>query len=142
MQIVSSSYTAAAYLSSIGFGQSLQPGKQVLLLGSQGTADELAAAGLAVLDAEQLQLPVLDSVDAMLQMQVKRGCHTANLVGCGPWRLQSCYDTHPAAAMTNSPALQAAVQACDCMQVLYGCQCWASGAACHPARDLPPAYTW
>lgn len=67
---MSSSYTAAAYLSSIGFGQSLQPGKHVLLLGSQGTADELAAAGLQVLDAKQLQLPVLDSVDAMLQMQV------------------------------------------------------------------------
>jgi ribonucleotide monophosphatase NagD (HAD superfamily) len=70
LQIVSSSYTAAAYLSSIGFGRSLQPGKHVLLLGSQGTADELAAAGLQVLDAEQLQLPVLDSVDTMLQMQV------------------------------------------------------------------------
>ncbi|WIA32649.1 hypothetical protein OEZ86_003450 [Tetradesmus obliquus] len=69
-EIVSSSYTAAAYLSSIGFGQSLQPGKHVLLLGSQGTADELAAAGLQVLDAKQLQLPVLDSVDAMLQMQL------------------------------------------------------------------------
>jgi ribonucleotide monophosphatase NagD (HAD superfamily) len=70
LQIVSSSYTAAAYLTSIGFGGSLQPGKHVLLLGSQGTADELAAAGLQVLDAEQLQLPVLDSVDTMLQMQV------------------------------------------------------------------------
>jgi hypothetical protein len=69
-QIVSSSYTAAAYLSSIGFGQSRQPGKHVLLLGSQGTADELAAAGLQVLDAQQLQLPVLESVEAMLQMQV------------------------------------------------------------------------
>jgi ribonucleotide monophosphatase NagD (HAD superfamily) len=73
LQIVSSSYTAAAYLSSIGFGGSLQPGKHVLLLGSQGTADELAAAGLQVLDAEQLQLPVLDAVDTMLQMQVRSG---------------------------------------------------------------------
>lgn len=70
VQIVSSSYTAAAYLSSIGFGQAVQPDKQVLLLGSQGVADELAAAGLQVLDAEQLQLPVLDTVDKMLQMQV------------------------------------------------------------------------
>ncbi|KAF6251565.1 HAD-like domain-containing protein [Scenedesmus sp. NREL 46B-D3] len=70
VEVVSSSYTAAAYLASMGFGQSLQPGKHVLLLGSQGTADELAAAGLQVLDAEQLQLPVLESVDAMLQMQL------------------------------------------------------------------------
>lgn len=70
-QIVSSSFTAAAYLQSAGFAGS---GKRALLLGSSGMADELRAAGIAVVDAAALQLPLLDSVDAMLQLQVRRGC--------------------------------------------------------------------
>lgn len=69
-EIVSSSYTAAAYLASIGFGQRLHPGKRVLLLGSAGMAEELSAAGLSVLDAAELRLPVLESVDAMLATQL------------------------------------------------------------------------
>jgi len=68
VQIVSSSYTAAAYLSSIGFGQQTQPGKAVLLLGSQGMADELTAAGIHVIDATHLSLPPMDTVGAMLDV--------------------------------------------------------------------------
>jgi hypothetical protein len=69
LQIVSSSYTAAAYLASIGFGTKVQPGKSVLLLGSEGMAEELLAAGFEVIDVNALQLPAMNTVEAMLNMQ-------------------------------------------------------------------------
>jgi len=47
----------------------VQADKSVLLLGSEGMADELRAAALKVIDANTLQLPVMNTVDAMLDMQ-------------------------------------------------------------------------
>ncbi|KAF8071377.1 PGLP2 [Scenedesmus sp. PABB004] len=70
-EVVSSSYAAAAYLASVGFGTpALQPGKRVLLLGTGGTRDELLGAGLEVVEPEQLHLPPQDSPDAMLRLQL------------------------------------------------------------------------
>lgn len=51
MQIVSSSYTAAAYLDSIGYKQQRLAAGQapcVLLMGSSGMRNELEAVGLQV----------------------------------------------------------------------------------------------
>jgi hypothetical protein len=68
-QIVSSSYAAAAYLASAGLGA----GKRALLLGPEGTALELEAAGVPFVTARELGLPVMDSPDAMLRMKVPGG---------------------------------------------------------------------
>eukprot|EP00878_Enallax_costatus_P045096 GHUV01053994.1.p1 GENE.GHUV01053994.1~~GHUV01053994.1.p1 ORF type:complete len:205 (+),score=63.30 GHUV01053994.1:536-1150(+) len=69
-EIISSSYTAAAYLSSIGFGQTSYSGKHALLFGSPGMHDELTEAGVQVIDGRDLQLPLLDDVQSMLQLQL------------------------------------------------------------------------
>ncbi|KIY95479.1 pyridoxal (pyridoxine, vitamin B6) phosphatase [Monoraphidium neglectum] len=72
-EVMSSSYGAAAYLQSIGFGISLQPGKKVLLLGPEGVEHELALAGVPFVAARGLGLPIYDSPDAMLRMEVDTG---------------------------------------------------------------------
>jgi hypothetical protein len=69
-KIVSSSYAAAAYLKTTGFGVTRQRGKKALLLGPEGTALELAVAGVPFVTARELGLPVLDSPDAMLAVEV------------------------------------------------------------------------
>jgi hypothetical protein len=70
LQIVASSYAAAAYLSSIGFGKTLMPGKRALVFGSQGMVDELELVGIPFITGEQLQLPSLPDPDSMKRIQV------------------------------------------------------------------------
>ncbi|KAI8467196.1 MAG: HAD-like domain-containing protein [Monoraphidium minutum] len=82
-EVVSSSYAAAVYLQSIGFGSTVQPGKKVLLLGPQGVEEELALAGIPYVTASSLGLPPFDSPDAMLAMEIDAGIG-AVVVGWDP----------------------------------------------------------
>lgn len=75
---MSSSYAAAAYLQSVGFGTTLHPGKRVLLLGPEGCELELELAGIPYVTGAQLGLGVLDSPDAMLRLQVRARCSLAS----------------------------------------------------------------
>ena len=66
LQIVSSSYAAAAYLKDIGFSS------KVLLLGPVGVELELQQAGIEYVGGEGWQVPLQDTADAMLGLQVRR----------------------------------------------------------------------
>ncbi|KXZ52039.1 hypothetical protein GPECTOR_10g1062 [Gonium pectorale] len=66
-EIVSSSYCAAAYLSSIGFPAS---GKKVLLLGWSGVEQELQLAGIPFIGGRELEVPAMDNIDSMKQLKV------------------------------------------------------------------------
>ncbi|GFR43399.1 hypothetical protein Agub_g4478, partial [Astrephomene gubernaculifera] len=98
-EIVSSSYCAAAYLSSLGFGTqgtaapaqeggnnsssssnsnsnsgdsstSSNRGKKVLLLGWTGVEEELREAGIPFIGGRNFELPPLHDIEAMKQLQV------------------------------------------------------------------------
>lgn len=63
LQIVSSSYAAAAYLKSIGFS------KKALLLAPPGVEEEMALAGINIVRAADLNLPVYETVESMLEIK-------------------------------------------------------------------------
>ncbi|GLI70322.1 hypothetical protein VaNZ11_015277 [Volvox africanus] len=70
-EIVSSSYCAAAYLTSVGFGANgSRADKKVLLLGWSGVEQELRAADIPFIGGRELQVPVMDSMDAMKELRV------------------------------------------------------------------------
>ncbi|GIL85777.1 hypothetical protein Vretifemale_14214 [Volvox reticuliferus] len=70
-EIVSSSYCAAAYLKSVGFGANgSRTDKKVLLLGWTGVEQELRAADIPFIGGREFQLPAMDSMDAMKELQV------------------------------------------------------------------------
>lgn len=72
VQIVSSSYTVAAYLQELGFGSSSGPhaGQKVLLLGSQGVEQELELHGVPYIAGSTLQLPLMQGPGPMRALQV------------------------------------------------------------------------
>lgn len=73
-QVVSSSYAAAAYLSSVGFAGT------ALLLGPQGVAEELSLLGIAHIDSSTLALSRCDTLEAIAALRVDPAI-TAVVVG-------------------------------------------------------------
>ncbi|GLC44758.1 hypothetical protein PLESTF_001055400 [Pleodorina starrii] len=70
-EIVSSSYCAAAYLTSVGFGAGgSRAGQKVLLLGWSGVEQELQTAGIPFVGGRDFPLPPLDNIDAMAALEV------------------------------------------------------------------------
>ena len=64
-QIVSSSYTAVAYLKSIGLRN------KVFLIGFTGVEEELQLAGIPYVGGQRFQLPVYEDSDSMAALQVR-----------------------------------------------------------------------
>ncbi|KAG1663605.1 hypothetical protein FOA52_009704 [Chlamydomonas sp. UWO 241] len=62
-EVVSASYAAAAYLTSIGFS------KKVLLLGNSGVEQELTEAGIEWIGGEAMVLPHMGEMDAIASFQ-------------------------------------------------------------------------
>ncbi|PNW82043.1 hypothetical protein CHLRE_06g271400v5 [Chlamydomonas reinhardtii] len=70
-EIVSSSYCAAAYLTSQGFGPGgSRPCSKVLLLGWSGVEQELEQAGIPYVGGRALKVPPMDDLDAMKALKV------------------------------------------------------------------------
>ncbi|KAG2445344.1 hypothetical protein HYH02_008809 [Chlamydomonas schloesseri] len=71
-EIVSSSYCAAAYLTSQGFGPGGTRGARgkVLLLGWSGVEQELEQAGIPYVGGRALKVPAMDDLDAMKALEV------------------------------------------------------------------------
>ncbi|EFJ53185.1 hypothetical protein VOLCADRAFT_115779 [Volvox carteri f. nagariensis] len=79
-EIVSSSYCAAAYLTSIGFGAGNSHqgnnvnkntnNKKVLLLGWSGVEQELQTAGIPFLGGREFSVPLMDNMEAMKELKV------------------------------------------------------------------------